>query len=99
VRWQRIRRQQVAHDLANHFRDRVLVQVEDAIDTGRIARVSAGVTVGMIIRSLIYIAATMAFRTGTNKREFLAFCDGVFDVARKEAPELDGLPPARRARR
>jgi len=98
---QRLQRQQVAHDLANHFRDRVLLQVEDALDTNRIARLSATVSVGMIVRNLIYIAAMFSFRTGANKRAFLAYCDTVFDTARKDSPELEGLPPippVRRAR-
>lgn len=78
-----MRRQRVAHDLAEHFHQRVRVQIEDILDTARIAGLPAGVINEMVIGRLLAFVAFFWKSEGRSKQEFLAMCDELFDDRRQ----------------
>jgi hypothetical protein len=91
-RWARIRRQRLTRDLSNHFRDRVLVQIDDALDTARIARIPSEVKLGMIINNLLRITALIAIKSGASKADFVGICGEMFDQAINDKKKIGRHP-------
>jgi hypothetical protein len=94
-RWARIKRQRLTRDLSNHFRDRVLRQIDDALDTASRVRIPNEVKLGMILNNLLRVAALFAIKSDANKADFVGICGEMFDQAINDKknwppPEGDG---------
>jgi hypothetical protein len=93
-----MRTRQVATDLSNHLRDRVITQVDDVMDTAERIRLPFPFFIAATIRLLLEVTVGIVISSGIGRRQFMAMCDDAFTEAKDNGPKRTarkGFPPGR----